>query len=469
MKKIWFILLVVALTLAAFGTAMAAEGEESPAAEKVQVRWFVGLGAGSDEGAIPLQEAFVEAYNASQDEIELVLEIVDADNAANTLATQIAAGNAPDIVGPVGIKGRDTFKGAWLDLAPLIEANNYDLSGFDSAMVDFYNVKEEGQLGIPFGIFPSFVLYNKDLFDEAGAPYPPAEYGVPYVDADGVEHEWTIEYMAELAKFLTVDANGSDATMEEFDSENIVQFGWMNQWTDWRGAGTMFGAGSFVAEDGSAQMPEQWAEAIKWTYDGWWNSYFIPNGPYGGAEFLQSAGGPFTSGNMAMVQMHTWYLAPWAFDGTTFDWDVAAMPSYNGVTTAKMHADTFGILKGSQNPEAAFKVLTYMLSEEHATDLLTIYGGMPARLALQADYIDIHAETNLAGKEINWDVITAGMAYSDNPNHESWMPSYQETNDRYNEAWNYLAETPDLTEEDIDAVIATLIEDLQAIFDAAAE
>ena len=158
MKKIWFILLVVALTLAAFGTAMAAEGEESPAAEKVQVRWFVGLGAGSDEGAIPLQEAFVEAYNASQDEIELVLEIVDADNAANTLATQIAAGNAPDIVGPVGIKGRDTFKGAWLDLAPLIEANNYDLSGFDSAMVDFYNVKEEGQLGIPFGIFPSFVL-----------------------------------------------------------------------------------------------------------------------------------------------------------------------------------------------------------------------------------------------------------------------------------------------------------------------
>jgi len=73
----------------------------------------------------------------------------------------------------------------------------------------------------------------------------------------------------------------------------------------------------------------------------------------------------------------------------------------------------------------------------------------------------------LGGKEINWDVIAAGMAYNDNPNHEAWMPSYLETNDRYNETWNYFANTPGLTEEDIDAEIELLVADLQAIFDAA--
>jgi ABC-type glycerol-3-phosphate transport system substrate-binding protein len=52
----------------------------------------------------------------------------------------------------------------------------------------------------------------------------------------------------------------------------------------------------------------------------------------------------------------------------------------------KMHADTFGILKGSKNPNAAFEVLTYMLSPEVAPKLLNIYGGMPARLSLQGDY-----------------------------------------------------------------------------------
>ena len=208
----------------------AMEDEAMADGEKTTVRWFVGLGAGSDATAIAAQEEFRDAYNASQDQYELVLEIVDNDVAFDTLATQIAAGNAPDIVGPVGIRGRDSFKGAWLDLQPLIDANGYDLSDFDPALVDFYRVQEEGQLGIPFAIFPSFVMYNSDLFDEAGLPYPPHEYGQPYVDADGNEMEWNIDTLQELSKILTVDGNGNDANSADFDTEDIVQFGWQNQW-----------------------------------------------------------------------------------------------------------------------------------------------------------------------------------------------------------------------------------------------
>ncbi|MBS4062605.1 MAG: extracellular solute-binding protein, partial [Bacteroidetes bacterium] len=243
--------------------ATAAPAAEEPAmGEKTKVRWFVGLGAGSDEGTFAAQQAVVDEFNASQDKIELVLEIVDNDAAYDTLATQIAAGNAPDIVGPVGIRGRDSFKGAWLDLQPLIDKNNYDLSDFDEALVEFYQVKEEGQLGIPFAIFPSFIIYNSDLFDEAGLPYPPAEYGLPYVDENGVEKEWNMDTLREVAMKLTVDANGNDANSEAFDPENIVQFGFMNQWTDPRGIGTFFGSGSLVADDGvTAQIPDNWKAA----------------------------------------------------------------------------------------------------------------------------------------------------------------------------------------------------------------
>ena len=443
-----------------------AAAEEPAAGEPVEVRWFVGLGAGSDEGAIAGQEAFVEKFNAQSDDIELVLEIVANASAYDTLATQIAAGNPPDIVGPVGIRGRDSFKGAWADMTPLIEATGYDLSVYDEALVEFYQVDGEGQLGIPFAIFPSFVIYNKDLFDEAGLPYPPHEYGAPYVDENGNELEWNIETMTELAKKLTVDVNGVDATSADFDADNVVQFGWMNQWTDMRGVGTMFGAGSLVDADGNAQVPAEWVDATKWTYEGFWTDYYIPNGPYGGAEFLQGAGGPFSSGNLAMNHNHLWYVAPWALDGISFEFDFAATPSYNGVTTSKMHADTFGILKGSDNPEAAFEVLTFMLSEEHSADLLNIYGGMPARISMQESFLANYAETNFPGQDIDWSVVPASMAYADNPNHESWMPSFQETNDRYNEFWNKLANEPGL---DVDAEVAILIEDLQKIFDAAGE
>lgn len=435
-------------------------------AQRVKVRWFVGLGAGSDEGALAPQNAFAERFNASQNKIELALEIVDNNVAYDTLATQIAAGNAPCIVGPVGIRGRDSFKGAWLNLQPLIDKYNYDLSDFDPSLVKFYQVKEEGQLGIPFAIFPSFVLYNKDLFDEAGLPYPPTKHGAPYVDENGVQREWNIETLTELAKKLTVDANGNDATSPNFDPQKIVQFGWMNQWTDPRGIGTFFGAGSLVADDGkTAQIPENWKAAWKWTYDGWWKDWFIPNGPYGGADFLQGPGGPFSSGNMAMIHIHLWYMAPWALGNADFDWNIAATPSYKGTITAKMHADTFGILKGCPNPDEAFQVLTYMLSKEHANELLTIYGGMPARLSLQPTYFKLYNETNFPKKaDINWDVVVEAMAHADNPNHESWMPSFQETTDRYNEFWNYLANTPGV---DFEAEVAKLKADLQKIFDAA--
>jgi multiple sugar transport system substrate-binding protein len=89
-----------------------------PWAKKPKFAGLLASGAGSDEGTFAGQQAVVDEFNASQDKIELVLEIVDNDAAYDTLATQIAAGNAPDIVGPVGIRGRDSFKGAWLDLQP---------------------------------------------------------------------------------------------------------------------------------------------------------------------------------------------------------------------------------------------------------------------------------------------------------------------------------------------------------------
>ncbi len=475
------VLVVLSMALAACGpkatptpaateapTEAPTEAATQPPAEtgRVKVRWFVGLGAGSDEGTFEPQKAVVDEYNASQDKIELVLEIVQNNVAYDTLATQIAAGNAPCIVGPVGIRGRDSFKGAWLDLQPLIDKYNYDLSDFDPELVKFLYVKEEGQLGIPFGVFPSFILYNKDLFDEAGLNYPPAKYGDPYVWPDGTTAEWNMDTLRQVAMKLTVDENGNDATSPNFDNTKIVQFGFLNQYTDPRGVGTFFGAGSLLADDGkTAQIPEPWKAAWKWVYKGMWEDWFIPNGPYQSAEFLQGPGGPFSSGNLAMIHIHTWYVAPWALGNVNFDWNLAATPSYNGVVTSKLHADTFGILKGCPTPDEAFQVLTYLLSPETANKLLTIYGGMPARKSLQPGYFPLYTEKNFPNKtDINWDVAVAGLKYPDNPNHESWMPSFQETTDKYNEYFNKWSNTPGL---DMDAEIEALRADLQKIFDAA--
>ena len=395
--------------------AMDDEGDAMAEGERVEIRWYVGLGAGSDESVFDAQQAVVDDFNASQDKIELKIEIIDNSTASDVLKTQIAAGNAPDIIGPVGIAGRAAFTDALMDLNPLVEANNYDLSDFDEGMVQFYELEGIGQVGLPFAVFPSFIFVNLDLFDEAGLPYPPQEYGAPYIDADGNEQEWTIDTLRELAMLLTVDANGNDATSPDFDPENIVQFGYGNQFTDIRGWATLFGAGTFFDADGNAVVPDHWREAIHWYHDAMWVDYFHPNGPYGGSTILNE-GNWFESGNMAMASVHLWY-ASCCMGALEAAWDTAVVPSYNGAVTAKMHADTFSILSSSEHPEEAFEVLTYLIGDA-ASELAQIYGGMPARLSLQGSYFDTLNAEQFAGQDINWDVVAASMAFPDNPNHE---------------------------------------------------
>ena len=86
------------------------------------IRWFVGLGAGGQPQQIQVQKDFVTAFNndpANKDKAYISLEILDNNVAANILKTQIAAGNAPDIIGPVGVEGLNLFIDQVADLQPL--------------------------------------------------------------------------------------------------------------------------------------------------------------------------------------------------------------------------------------------------------------------------------------------------------------------------------------------------------------
>ncbi len=105
------------------------------------------------------------------------------------------------------------FPGAFLDLDALIKETKYDTSDIDPAFLNFY--KDEGKLvGLPFAIFPEFMFVNKALFKEAKLALPPQKYGDKYT-LDGKQVDWTFDTMMAVAKKLTVDNNGVDATDPE--------------------------------------------------------------------------------------------------------------------------------------------------------------------------------------------------------------------------------------------------------------
>ncbi|WP_327693353.1 ABC transporter substrate-binding protein [Streptomyces sp. NBC_00459] len=441
-------------------TATACGGSGGNGGQRVTVTWFVGLGTGADPGQPAKEQKVVDAFNASQNQVTLKMQVVTSASASNTLATQLAGGNAPDIVGPVGIGGAQGFDGQWLDLAPLIKSEKFDTSIYGTAQMDAVKDHNGAQTALPLGVYPSAVFYNKDLFDEAKLPYPPQKFGGMYQGKT-----WDVNALRELAKKLTVDANGNDATSPTFDPSKVVQWGFDPQYLEGtpQNHGTLFGAGSYVAKDNkTAQIPGPWLAEWKWYYDMIWKDHSAPNYKQLTSDTLNK-GNAFATGKVAMSFTHTWYLSG-LMDSSgkpqTF-WDLAAIPSYNGKITDKTSSDTFRLTKGSKHPKEAFKALEYLMTTG-APDLVKTYNSMPANQKLQADYIKSLDQTWTQG--VDWQVALDGLKYPDIPSAEGYMPNFSKSADLTNKFGNRWLTTPGL---DMDAEAATLRTQLQALFNSA--
>jgi len=456
-RKSLFVLLVVALLVGVMVPAAAQD--------KIQVTWLVGLGTGTNDQQIEAQNQVVADFNASQSEIELVINIgADFETTRDLMSTLIAAGTPPDIAGPVGVGGSNAFSDQWMDLQPLVDSTGYDLSVFPEALVDLYRTADGGLVGIPFAVFPSLTYYNRGLFDEAGLNYPPAEFDAPYVMPDGTEVEWNYDTVAEIAKILTVDANGNDATSADFDPENIVQFGLNFQWAQMRLIWTDIQPEDWYDEESkTVTIPESWRTATQWYWDRIWTDYTLPNTTYGNSE-LFGAGNVFQSGNLGMAIVPTWYTCCLGDSVGNFEWDFGVVPrSLDGEYHVATDADTFRVTKGSANPEAAFTVLSYLLNEAVPT-LAPVYGAFPARPEYQQDWIDSKDEQFNWG--INWGLVAESLNYNNpgNMHHESDLPNWQKVSDRVN-AFKTLIEGDTGADIDVAAELDTLQADLQAIVD----
>ena len=105
---------------------------------KVTITWFCCLGTGEDASQQAVEKQVVADFNAAHPNINLVFELNPYTGARDKLSTELASGNGPDVVGPVGVGGSEAFHGQWADLAPWITKYNYDLSEFDQSAIDFY-------------------------------------------------------------------------------------------------------------------------------------------------------------------------------------------------------------------------------------------------------------------------------------------------------------------------------------------
>jgi multiple sugar transport system substrate-binding protein len=447
------------------GPLSTATGQAGPVApaEKIRVRWFVGLGGGVSDYQISVEREVVSDFNASQDKIELVLEVIpDVDNQpASTLSAEIASGNGPDIMGPVGLDKSNAFRDQWLDLAPYLRETSFDLVS-DPALRMFFQ-SEVGQFGLPVGVYPAAVYYVPSLFANAGLNYPPNKYGDKYLMPDETEVEWNWDTLTQIARFLTLDANGRNASDPGFDPNRIVQLGFDFQWqTNVPYVASYRVGAATIVQNNLSTIPDSWKEAMKWYYDSMWGDQpFIANGTLASPDI--NLGNLFNSGKLAMAITPLWYACCYEYLGTNFEFQFAALPvGDDGKVHGRVDVDTFRIWKGTKHPKEAFEVLSYLLTTG-AEKLLPAFGDIPALPAQRdASFAKKSVDYPFVTQE-SWDVFLQGLAYPDIPSAEQAQPNWSEAWQREEQFFELLQSTPP-SDLDFDTEWQKMIDDLNVIY-----
>ena len=434
----------------------------------VTLTWFCCLGGGDEESQQKTFGELAKQFEALHPDIKVKIDHTAYDGARDAFAVKVASGNPPDVVGPLGVGGASAFPDQWLDLQPLVDKYQVDLTGYDEPMLNLYRAGGEGLFGIPFAIYPSELYYQLDMFDEAELEYPPANYGEQYKMPDGTMVEWNYDTVRQVAMLLTIDKNGKNATEAGFDPSKIVQYGFEPQRDDLRTiAAGFFGQGRLVADDGkTAQIPDAWRAAWKWVYDGIWKDHFIMSDQVYQTPEFQGGYDAFNSGKVAMNENFLWSVCCITEAGG--NWNLGALPSYQGKVTAPINADTFRVTKNSKHPEHAFEFVRFLVQGEGKAEMLNSISGFPALKADQASFFQqLEQQKDDKGKNIypagvNWDVVTQAIQYADvDMNVEAPMPNYNRSLDVLVKYLTKFTGTPGL---DVDAEIEKMKAELQKAF-----
>ena len=317
----------------------------SPQAVVAQGSGVVRVGTWESGDALEPWNNAIAAFHEEYPDIEVKLEPVPQEYGTKLLA-QMAAGTAPDVyqVGD-GDVARFVREGIVEPLDPYINGDNpLDMSLFFPAVAEFGQIGGETYL-LTKDYSPLVLYYNKDIFDEAGVPYP--------------TEDWTWDDLLDAAQKLTTE-----------DRWGIQLPGHWGDWLWHRGIQPLLAqnGASLISEDGTMvegyMNSEKTVEALQWYVDLFLKHKVAPT-----REDVDSYAGVdlFANGIVAMVWTGRWPLKDWkAIEG--FNFGTAGLPAGPAGKGNALCWAGFAINSASQNKEAAWTFLKYIAAGEGAKE-----------------------------------------------------------------------------------------------------
>lgn len=139
------------------------ETQPSEAVEPVTITYCNFNSSGGNEETLA---KMVAAFEAEYPNIKVEVETIGYDDYFTQMQTRVAGGTAPDCY-ELNIENFAAYANKGL----LAEISGVDVSGLNDTALNAFNVN-----GVQYGLPESFsnvvLIYNKDLFDQAGIDYP---------------------------------------------------------------------------------------------------------------------------------------------------------------------------------------------------------------------------------------------------------------------------------------------------------
>lgn len=340
MKRVGLVLLVVLVPFALFAT-----GTEEAEEEPITLRYTDWDSVDRWESLrLPAAEEFMSRHpNAT-----VTYEAVPSGGAQSyneKILTDIAAGTPADVfMIDMGQLPKFTGEDALLNLMPYLRRSTVpggSMAEFNQDAIDIWTTEPGFLAGIPHDNTMIVMFYNKELFDEAGVPYP-----------DPID--WTWEEYREMARALTKDTDG-DGKVDQWGTHfmnwlpGFIPFIWMN-------------GGDVTSADGKQVSgvlnSAETAEAIEFLVS------LREEGISPSTESIDAFGGTwgvFSSGKIGMWFNGTWMSFGFQDAGIYDHVGVALLPHPEGAEPVSVTYGTgFGVPENAQNKDLAAELAIYL-------------------------------------------------------------------------------------------------------------
>lgn len=348
----------LAATLAACGGGDGGSGGEAQSSRGPITIWL-----SNNEQEVAWGQAAVEAWNADHPDEEVsAQEIPAGQSSEEAITAAITAGTTPDLIFNISTAAAPGWvqQGGLIDLTTFEDGTSYIEERSGAEVAQGYADEEGKYYLLPWKSNPVMIMFNKDLFEEAGLD--PEDPGMN-------THESFLEGCRTIVESGAAPAAIWPSPTSEFFQPWFDFYPMYIAQTD--GAQLVEdGAATFVSEDGMA-VADLWAQIYE----------------EGLAPKEQSTDDAMATGATAMQS-----AGPWAISSYKDAFPVGFMPvptaDGSDVETVKTFADSKNVsmFTTSENQATAWDFLKFATSEEQDGAFLEATGQMPLREGLLETY-----------------------------------------------------------------------------------